>query len=153
MGFWPLSWMFNLHWNFWVNNGLESLDTNISIIINIFLLRVRSDWTGLSHVCCWSFQCLFRKEYFETTRGLLSLSSAYITFNDCNGKYGEGTDCLRMLVFKAISLINDLTETGQEDSRRLIYEEVPNCSDHSGLLCPGKGVQLFVYTVFNFLWY
>lgn len=42
---------------------------------------------------------------------LLSFSSAHITFNDCNGKYREGTDCLRMLAFKTISLINDLSET------------------------------------------
>lgn len=64
--------------------------------------------------------CL-KKEYSESTRGLLSFSSAYITFNDCNGKYGEGTDCLRMSVFKAISLINDLTETGQKDNRGETY--------------------------------
>lgn len=64
--------------------------------------------------------CL-KKEYSESTRGLLSFSSAYITFNDCNGKYGKGTDCLRMSVFKAISLINDLTETGQKDNRGETY--------------------------------
>lgn len=52
--------------------------------------------------------CL-KKEYSKSARGLLSFSSAYITFNDCNGKYGEGADCLRMSVFKAISLINDVT--------------------------------------------
>lgn len=53
----------------------------------------------------------------ERARDLLS-SSAHITFIDCNGKYGEGTDCLRMLVFEAISLINDLTEISPKDNRR-----------------------------------
>lgn len=67
--------------------------------------------------------CLKRKgeEYSEHKRDLLSVSSAYITFSGCNGECGEGTDCLRMSVFEAITLTNDLTETGQKDNRRVAY--------------------------------
>lgn len=95
------------------------LHTNISIIFSCseccqIELDSATFAVGVFSVC-------LKKEYSESTRGLLSFSSAYITFNDRNGKYREGTDCLRMLVFKAISLINDLTETGQKDNRREIY--------------------------------
>lgn len=94
-------------------------DTNISIIFSYseycqIGLDSATFAVGVFSVC-------LKKEYSESARVLLSFSSAYITFNDCNGKYGDGTDCLRMPVFKAISLINDLTETGQKDNRRETY--------------------------------
>lgn len=53
-----------------------------------------------------------------------------------------------MSVFKAISLINDLTWLVRKTTEeRLIYEEVPNHSDHSELLCIEKHIKLFVSTV------
>lgn len=101
------------------------MDWNRLLDTNTFVVFSYSEYCqiglGSATFAVGVFSACLKKEYSESARGLLSFSSAYITFNDCNGKYGEGTDCLRMPVFKAISLINDLTETGQKDNRRETY--------------------------------